>query len=90
MLFASRNMSGPRTTHCPRDFSVNCQPMMSAPVSEEWWCLMGPDVLVSTAIRLAWLSLVRKILRRDKLEELGPYVRNVGGLGHNADALGER
>ena len=66
MLFSSRNVSGARTVHFPRDFSVKCQPMMSAPVSEDGRCLVGPEVLVGTAIRLAWLSLARKVLRRVK------------------------
>ncbi len=64
MLFSSRKVSGERMTHFPKDFSVKCQPMMLAPVSEDGRCLVGPEVLVGTAVCLAWLSLARKVLRR--------------------------
>ena len=64
MLFSSRNVSGARTMQFPSDFSVKCQPMMSAPVSEKGRGLVGPEVLLGTAICLAWLSLARKVLRR--------------------------
>jgi hypothetical protein len=66
------------TTQFTTEFSLKCQPIMLLHVSDDYRCLVGPDVRVSGAVGLRSSSLARNFRRSVRasrswaLESLAP------------------